>query len=125
MKHITEAVRRVTSYKLDKELKRATVKTVRNKIRKLTSIWQRKTNLTIPPEVHDSVAPVSVHAAPTMNFNLYMFTNEEKVYQRRAQIHDSPVDRRKGTHVFNDRELHRHGGVLSFKGKELNCYRRE
>ncbi|KAH9203425.1 hypothetical protein DL95DRAFT_503944, partial [Leptodontidium sp. 2 PMI_412] len=57
MKHITEAVGRATPYTLDKELKRATVKTVRNKMIKLMSIWQRKTNLTIPPEVHDSVAP--------------------------------------------------------------------
>ncbi|KAG9245438.1 hypothetical protein BJ878DRAFT_541278 [Calycina marina] len=57
MKHITEAVGRSTPGRLDKELKRATVKTVRNKMRKLMSIWQRNTNLTIPPEVHDSVAP--------------------------------------------------------------------
>jgi len=62
MKHITEAVGRATPYRLDKELKRATVKTVRNKMRKLMSIWQRNTNLTIPPEVHDSVAPVSAPA---------------------------------------------------------------
>jgi hypothetical protein len=26
----------------------------------------------------------------------------EKVYQRRAQIHDSPINRRKGTHVLNN-----------------------
>ncbi|KAH6725001.1 hypothetical protein BKA61DRAFT_688306 [Leptodontidium sp. MPI-SDFR-AT-0119] len=45
IKHITKAVGRLTPGRLDKELKRATVKT------------QRKTNLTIPPEVHDSVAP--------------------------------------------------------------------
>ncbi|KAG9244993.1 hypothetical protein BJ878DRAFT_40562 [Calycina marina] len=57
MKHITEAVARSTPGRLDKKLKRATVKTVRNKMRKLMSIWQRNTNLTIPPEVHDSVAP--------------------------------------------------------------------
>lgn len=62
MKHITEAVGRSTPGRLDKELNRATVKTVRNKMRKLMSIWQRKTNLTIPPEVHDSVAPVSAPA---------------------------------------------------------------
>ncbi|KAG9233107.1 hypothetical protein BJ875DRAFT_442545 [Amylocarpus encephaloides] len=45
MKHITKAVRRSTPGRLDKELKRVTIKT------------QRKTNLTIPLEVHDSVAP--------------------------------------------------------------------
>ncbi|KAG9248783.1 hypothetical protein BJ878DRAFT_287185 [Calycina marina] len=56
-KHITEAVARSTPYRLDKEMKRATVKMVRSKMRKPTSIWQRNTNLTIPPEVHDSVAP--------------------------------------------------------------------
>ena len=69
MKHITEAVARSTPGRLDKELKRATVKTVRNKMRKLMSIWQRKTNLTIPPEVHDSVAPVSAPAGkPTPKY---------------------------------------------------------
>jgi hypothetical protein len=66
MKHITEAVGRSTPGRLDKETGRATVKTVRNKMRKLMSIWQRNTNLTIPPEVHDSVAPVSVPAGQPM-----------------------------------------------------------
>jgi hypothetical protein len=69
MKHITEAVARLTPGRLDKETGRATIKTVRNKMRKLMSIWQRKTNLTIPPEVHDSVAPVSVPAGqPTLKY---------------------------------------------------------
>jgi hypothetical protein len=70
MKHITEAIARSTPYRLDKEMKRATVKTVRNKMRKLTSIWQRNTNLAIPLEVHDSVAPISVptgHPPPGIN----------------------------------------------------------
>lgn len=59
MKYVTEAVVRSTIGRLDKETKRGTVKSVQNKMRKLMSIWQRKTNLTIPLEVHDSVAPVS------------------------------------------------------------------
>jgi hypothetical protein len=62
MKHITEAVARSTPGRLDKETGRATVRTVRNKMRRLLSIWQRMTNFTIPPEVHNSVAPVSVPA---------------------------------------------------------------
>jgi hypothetical protein len=36
----------------------------------------------------------------------------DKVCQRRAEIHDSAVDRGKGTHVLNNRELRRHGGAL-------------
>jgi hypothetical protein len=69
MKHITEAVGRSTPGRLDKATGRATVRTVRNKMRKLMSIWQRKTNSTIPPEVHDSVAPVSVPAGhPTPKY---------------------------------------------------------
>jgi hypothetical protein len=59
MKHVTEAVARSTGGKLGK---RATVKTVRGKMRKLMSIWLRKTNLPIPQDVHDSVAPVSAPA---------------------------------------------------------------
>jgi hypothetical protein len=62
MKHVTEAVARSTRGRLDKKTKRGTVKSVRNKMRKLMSIWQRETNLTIPTEVHDSVAPVSAPA---------------------------------------------------------------
>jgi hypothetical protein len=60
IKHITKAVARSTPYRLDKEIERLTVKTVRNKMRKLISIWQRNTHRTIPPEVHNSVAPISV-----------------------------------------------------------------
>jgi hypothetical protein len=65
MKHFAEAVGRSTPGRLDKETKRATVKSIRNKIRKFMSIWQRETNLTIPPEVHDSMAPVSAQPAHT------------------------------------------------------------
>jgi hypothetical protein len=61
MKHFAEAVGRSTPGRLDKT-KRATVKSVRNKIRKFMSQWQRETNLTIPEEVHDSMAPVSAPA---------------------------------------------------------------
>lgn len=62
MRHTTEAVGLSTPGRLDKETGRATVKTVRNKMQKLMSIWQRNTNFAIPPEVHDSVAPVSAPA---------------------------------------------------------------
>ncbi|KAN0101619.1 Protein of unknown function (DUF3435) domain containing protein [Hyaloscypha variabilis] len=54
MKHVAEAVARSTRGRLGK---RATVKSVRGKMRKLLSIWLRKTNLPIPQDVHDSVAP--------------------------------------------------------------------
>jgi len=62
MKHFAEAVGRSTPGRLDKVMNRATVKTIRNKIRKFMSQWQRETNLTIPLEVHDSMAPVSALA---------------------------------------------------------------
>jgi len=62
MKHVPEAVARSTRGKLGK---RAIVKTVRGKMRKLMSIWLRKTNLPIPQDVHDSVAPVSAPAGQT------------------------------------------------------------
>ena len=71
MKHIAEAVGRSTPGRLDKEKGKATVKTVRNKMRKFMSQWERKTNLAIPPEVHDSVAPVSTPpASPLQCINL-------------------------------------------------------
>lgn len=68
MKHIAEAIGLATPGKLDKENGMATVKTVRNKVRKFMSQWVRKTNLAIPPEVHDSMAPVSTPAGPTPKF---------------------------------------------------------
>jgi hypothetical protein len=64
MKHFAEAVGRLTPGRLDKKAGRATVKSVRNKIRKFMSQWQRVTNLTIPKEVHDSMALLSL--VPTM-----------------------------------------------------------
>jgi hypothetical protein len=60
MKHFAEAVGRSTPGRLDKGTKRATVKSIRVKIRRFMSQWQRETNLTIPKDVHDSMAPVSV-----------------------------------------------------------------
>ncbi|KAK5202619.1 hypothetical protein LTR96_011223 [Exophiala xenobiotica] len=67
MKHFAEVVGRATPGRLDKEetldknKKRATVKTIRNKIRKFKSQWQRETHLTIPKDVHDSMAPYIKH----------------------------------------------------------------
>ena len=66
MKYFAEEVGRATPSRLDKEKaldknkKRVTVKTIRNKIQKFMSQWQRETYLTIPKDVHDSMAPVSV-----------------------------------------------------------------
>jgi hypothetical protein len=60
MKHFAEAVGRLTPGRLDKATKRVTVKSVRNKIRKFMSQWQLETNLTIPKEVHDSMASQKV-----------------------------------------------------------------
>ena len=60
MKHIAEAIGRSTPGRLDKETGMATVKTIRSKMRIFMSQWVRKTHLSIPPEVHDSAAPVSV-----------------------------------------------------------------
>jgi hypothetical protein len=48
MKHLAEAVGRSTPGRLDKTTNRATAKSVRNKIRKFMSQWQRETNLTSP-----------------------------------------------------------------------------
>ena len=62
MKHFAEAVGRSTPGRLDKKTKRPTVKSVRVKMRNFASQRQRETNLTIPKEVHDSVAPVSAPA---------------------------------------------------------------
>ena len=59
MKHFAEAVGYSTPGRIDKKTKYGTVKSVRNKIRKFMSQWQRETNLAIPKDVHDSMAPVS------------------------------------------------------------------
>jgi hypothetical protein len=54
VKPFAEAVGRSTPGRLDTVTKIATAKSVRNKIRKFMSQWQRETNLAIPKDVHDS-----------------------------------------------------------------------
>ena len=66
-KHVAKAVGLTTPGKLDKESGMATVKTIRGKMRRLFSQWERKTGRKIPPEIHDSMAPVSTPAGlPTL-----------------------------------------------------------
>ena len=60
MKHFMETVARSMKGRLDTVLGRATVVSVRNASRTFMSAWQRKTDLFIPKEVHDSMSPVSV-----------------------------------------------------------------
>lgn len=74
------------------------------------SQWQRVTNLTIPKEVHDSMAPVGAPAGlPTPKYQPIMcLLTKEKVHQKRAQTQDSSVD----SNVLNDRELRRHGEAI-------------
>ncbi|KAK3394980.1 hypothetical protein B0H63DRAFT_492051 [Podospora didyma] len=57
MKHFAETVGRSTKARLDKKLNRPTVKTIRNKIRKFMSAWERETNQPIPKAVHDLMCP--------------------------------------------------------------------
>ena len=59
MKHFAEAVGHSTPGRLDKEKKKATIRSIRNKIRKFMSQWQRETNLAILKDVHDSMASIS------------------------------------------------------------------
>lgn len=68
MKHIAEAIARSTPGRLD-EGGMATVKTVRVKVRTFMSEWQRKTNLSIPKAVHDSMVPVSLLQAHSIPHN--------------------------------------------------------
>ncbi|OBT56677.1 hypothetical protein VE04_03810 [Pseudogymnoascus sp. 24MN13] len=56
MKHFAELVGRSTVGRLDEE-GRATVKTVRNKVRVFMAQWERVNNLSIPQVVHDSMVP--------------------------------------------------------------------
>jgi len=104
MKHFAEAAGRSTPGRLDKVSKRATVKSVRNKIRKFMSKFQHLTNLTIPKEVYDSMAPVSAPTGlPTPQYQPVMcLLTREKVHSKRARIQDSSIDR----------ELRRHGGAI-------------
>ena len=60
MKHFAEAVGRSTKARLDKKLRRPTVKSIRVKIRSFISAWERETKESIPKHVHDSMAPVSM-----------------------------------------------------------------
>ena len=60
MKHFAETVARATPGRLDKKLGKPTVKSIRNKMRKFMSAWERDTGLAIPKHVHDSMCPVSV-----------------------------------------------------------------
>jgi hypothetical protein len=82
MKHFAEAVGRSTPGRLDKATKRVTVKSVRNKIRKFMSQWQRETNLTVPKEVHDLMTPASAPAGlPTPKYQPMMcLLTREKVH---------------------------------------------
>jgi hypothetical protein len=59
MKHFAEFVALGTVGKLDKENELPTTDSVRNKMRRFYSNWQRKTRQTIPAEVTLSMAPVS------------------------------------------------------------------
>jgi hypothetical protein len=63
-KHVAEAVGLATPGQLDKEGGMATVQTVRVKMRRLFSQWERKTDRKMPQEIHDSMAPVSTSTRP-------------------------------------------------------------
>jgi hypothetical protein len=63
LKHFAEAVGRATVGKLDKEQNKATVRSIRNKMRRFMSQWQRETGQIIPQQVRDSMAPVSTSSA--------------------------------------------------------------
>jgi hypothetical protein len=61
-KHVTKAIGLSTPGKLDKVNRMPTVNTVRIKMRKLMSIYTRKTGRIIPQDVYDSMAPASTPA---------------------------------------------------------------
>ncbi|PMD21293.1 hypothetical protein NA56DRAFT_658879 [Hyaloscypha hepaticicola] len=75
MKYITEAVARSTRDRLDK---RVIVKSVRGKMRKLLLIWLRKTNLPIPQDIHDLIAPVNAPIGQTTPRVIIPLLIEEK-----------------------------------------------
>ncbi|KFZ23167.1 hypothetical protein V502_02354 [Pseudogymnoascus sp. VKM F-4520 (FW-2644)] len=93
MKHFAELVGRSTVGRLDEE-GRPTVKTVQNKVRIFMSQWERKTHLSIPPDVHDSMAlyiedflrheiPLSIEEkAPTFLTIQNYLEMEELLWQR-------------------------------------------
>ncbi|KAK4178046.1 hypothetical protein QBC36DRAFT_299686 [Triangularia setosa] len=55
MKHFTETVARSTKCRLDKSLGRPTVRSIRVKMQRFMSQWQRATNTSIPAIVRESV----------------------------------------------------------------------
>lgn len=57
MKHFAQAIARSTIGKLDEQ--KATVQSVRVKVRSFTSQWQRETHQSIPEHVRKAMAPVS------------------------------------------------------------------
>ena len=78
-KHVAKAVGLATPGRLDKEEGMATVKTVRAKMRRLFSQWERKTNRKIPPEIHDSMASVRTPAGlPIYILADNIFANKEE-----------------------------------------------
>jgi len=58
-KHVAKAIELLTPGKLDKVNRMLTVNTVRIKMRKLISIYTRKTGRIIPQDVHNLMAPIS------------------------------------------------------------------
>jgi hypothetical protein len=82
IKHFTEAVERLTLGRLNKVTKRVTVKSIRIKIRKFMSQWQRETNLTISKEVYNSIAFINASAGlPTLKYqSIICLSTREKVY---------------------------------------------
>lgn len=63
LKHFAEAPGRAIIGGLDKEQIKPTLRTIRNKMGKFMSQWQRETGLTIPQDIHDSMALVSTPSA--------------------------------------------------------------
>jgi hypothetical protein len=71
IKYFAEVYTYRTKFKLDKKLKRPTIKSMRVQIRIFMSAWQCKTNLTIPIEVHDSICPISIpQRSPILRYRL-------------------------------------------------------
>ncbi|GAB1318208.1 hypothetical protein MFIFM68171_08418 [Madurella fahalii] len=117
LKHFAESVARSTTARLDKTLDRPTVKTIRNKVRKFMSAWERETNLPIPKDVHDSMCPyiqnVRRYKIPLsiMEKEPTFLTIENYVYMQQK-------------HWKNDYHNYVHEGVRVFPSCLLNmhCY---
>jgi hypothetical protein len=113
MKHFAEVYTRETKFKLDKKLKRPTVKSIRFQIRTFMSAWQHKTNLTILMEVRDSTCPVSIpQRSPTPTYSLLRLLLTKIVHLNWAQRQDSSIDRGKSTHIPDYRELCPYAGAV-------------